>query len=364
LTTLAAAKVRISTLLDLHRDEEAAHLVREQLAVAPNDHQLLCYLGLALRRTDQGGALDAAMRAVHAQPDADWPQRLTAQLLVERGAPAAALPYAGRALALAPDLPEAHLMMASVLASLNRLQEAVTEADKVIALAPNRTMGYVERSRLAIRFRDWDGTMSWARKALEIDPNNWAALNNLAVGLQGVGRKAEALELYARAAALNPREEVAARNARSVARNLGTFGGVSGGLVFLVVMLVRIIGLAGAAWAAGALVLAVAGFYFWQREVHRRATASLPAHLQRFVRDEQRRRRRESFRFKDPKLRRLLITLLIIGVFVVIIAVIGPTDPAPTFPPVSVPSIPISVPTISIPTIPPPSTSSTTTGPG
>jgi tetratricopeptide (TPR) repeat protein len=160
-------------------------------------------------------------------------------LLHDAGRSGEAREQAERAVALAPLLPEAHLVMAQVQFELGEFEAALGAADRVIQLAPNRTAGYVERSRLAARAKDWRSTETWARRALALDPGDEAALNNLGVALQGQGREAEALDLFARAAAANPRSDIAARNARSLASRIGMFS-VAGGMVGAAVVGVNI----------------------------------------------------------------------------------------------------------------------------
>ena len=79
-------------------------------------------------------------------------------------------------------------------------------------LAPASVSSWVTASVVALEAKEWLGCEQACRRALAIEPNNVAAMNNLGVALKGLGRWKAGAEAFAAAATVNPRSAAARRN--------------------------------------------------------------------------------------------------------------------------------------------------------
>jgi TolB-like protein/Tfp pilus assembly protein PilF len=107
---------------------------------------------------------------------------------------------AATALRLAPQLPEAHLAIAYVRLQLDHDHEAAQRAlNDLVRLAPNHAEAHVALANLELYRGNWSETLvRFAARATELDPQNAAALNRLAVFLSTIGQFAEADRLALR----------------------------------------------------------------------------------------------------------------------------------------------------------------------
>jgi tetratricopeptide (TPR) repeat protein len=290
---LASIRVRIAALSDLHRPMEIIALAQQGLALAPADSWLLGQLALAQMETDRSAARQAAEQAVAADPDDAWVHRVAATVQLGSGKDKAARRHAERAVALDPLDPNGHLLLARAYDACHLPSKAAAASDEVIRLAPSSPAGYVERSRLCIGLRDWRSAETWARRALELDPDDSAALNNLAVARQQQGKHAEALDLFSRAAAAEPGDKIAAENARNSAGNLG--GVAIGGAATYLIIRVVIIAFRGEPFLGIGVVVALgAVLALVNRHRFERSVADLSPHLQAFAREQR------ALRWRDP----------------------------------------------------------------
>ena len=329
---LRSIRARIDTLADLGRDAEVAELARRGLALAPDDAQLLGRLAMALRRSDPKEAVDVAARAAAAAPDSEWAHRVAAWVHLDTGRRKAAVRHAERAVALAPHDAATHLTLAATRSASGDHRGAAAACDEAVRLAPNWSSVWVERSRQSIRARDWPAAERWARHALELRPDDPAALNNLAVALEQQGRRPEALDLFARAAAADPRDEVAATNARSAARGLGALGiGTFTGILAFQLGRAAIVAAGGIGIVLVVAVVAAAAVVRSQRR--RRELAALPVHLQAFAIEERRRRWRPDTR--ADRIGLVVLGALVVAAVVLTLAGVGEDDEPsrPTIPP-------------------------------
>jgi tetratricopeptide (TPR) repeat protein len=289
---VAAAKQRARSLLQLGRKDDAADVLRDAVALDPDDYEVYCLLALALRNSRPADASAAGQRAMALRPEADWPHRIQAQLLLDRRRNNEAFGHALRAVELAPQLYECHLMMAQVLGRLGRIEQAMVALDHATSINPNRVDAFVQRSKLAIDAKDWRQAQYWAEEALRRDPNETAALNNLAVAKQGMGQEVEAVELFAHASAQNPNDQLLSRNAVSSARRMNKGARVSR-LLFLFALYAVLLSDGNRLFAVSVLTLGLAAFGTVRWLGHRAATERLPPHLREFARRERRQRFRD-----------------------------------------------------------------------
>lgn len=256
---------RGQALLAARRPEEAIGVFLQALAADPANLQNLCQLSLSyLQAGHYPEALAAANDAAVAAPASDWPQRLRASALLKMDVPGSARGAAREAVKLAPISPDSYLMLAESEAANRNLKEARAAAEHARDLAPQRAAPYVTLSMVALRSRRWADAEAQARAALAIEPENPYALNNLGLALRYRGRRREAVHYLGTASRLDPRNPLYRRNARRAATGFGGAGVIgvllllwflAGGIPFLVVGLICVVGLAlvsrhGAVWMA------------------------------------------------------------------------------------------------------------------
>jgi Flp pilus assembly protein TadD len=123
-----------------------------------------------------------------------------------------ALGSARQAVRLAPHDANSHLALAGALTLTGQIAEADRTMEDVFRLAPNSVATWVTASVVAISAKNWDAAISASRRALEIDPGNYAALNNLGVALRAGGRGREGTRVLAEAARANPDGILARQN--------------------------------------------------------------------------------------------------------------------------------------------------------
>jgi tetratricopeptide (TPR) repeat protein len=92
------------------------------------------------------------------------------------------------------------------------------------ASPPDWPLSHLLLGQVAIKRKQWKRAEDANRRALQIDPSNNMALNNLGVALQEQRRSKEALEIYQRAAQLNPNDEVAKANIVRMVRPVSGLG--------------------------------------------------------------------------------------------------------------------------------------------
>jgi adenylate cyclase len=106
-----------------------------------------------------------------------------------------------KALALDPNYAPAHLVKAFVLQSQFRLDEAVAEDRRAFDLAlrisprdPFRATWYADKAGSHFALKQYDQAVEWARRALEISPNNSAPYQYLIPALALTGQESKAHE--------------------------------------------------------------------------------------------------------------------------------------------------------------------------
>jgi Flp pilus assembly protein TadD len=169
------------------------------------------------------GRYREAVQALRDVADVDTPnwqlQCALAEALVQTGQFKAALSAARLAEQIQPKSPRVLQMLAEAQLALNRPAEAAATASRIIELAPHSAVGYDLRGRIASSRKHYADAEVDLREALRLEPGNWALYNNLGVTLRHLKRDKEAIDMLAKAAAINP-------NARVVRRNL--FGATTG----------------------------------------------------------------------------------------------------------------------------------------
>ena len=258
------------------------------IAAAPESVEALCLLGqshLALRERVAGcRAAEAALRIA---PDSEWAHRLHSLALTQLGRHGEAVAAAREAVRLAPWLAETHRHLAGALIEVPgpfAADEARAAAEHALQLAPHAAASHVTVGVAAGRQGRRRDERDAYRRALELDPTNATALNNLAAVDVGRGRLAGASRFLTGALRQDPHQPQALANldvvVTQVVRRLTVvlaFGGLG-----LALMVAGSPGGDPAAWWACALagvgVLAVAALVGWHTLRH------LPPGARRHVR--------------------------------------------------------------------------------
>lgn len=206
-------------LIAARRFEDVLPLAARAAAASPEDAEPLCLQAqalLALGRHQE--ATKAADRALGLDANSEWPHRLRALSLSRAKRHRDAVGAALEAVRLSPASAAAHLVLADVAVSAKQKTTAFEAVSRLHQLAPGDASTWVVRSRYSILVRHWHDARDAARHALTLDPENYAAMNNLGVALQGMGQRAEAQQWFIQAAHLAPAGSIAQQNARRQVR--------------------------------------------------------------------------------------------------------------------------------------------------
>ena len=85
------------------------------------------------------------------------------------------------------------------LFQLGRQMEALRELDRAVELEPDHPYRYASRAWIRAALKDVDGAIADYRKALELDPDDAIALNNLGLLEEQYGMRKSAQERYRKA---------------------------------------------------------------------------------------------------------------------------------------------------------------------
>jgi TolB-like protein/Tfp pilus assembly protein PilF len=104
-----------------------------------------------------------------------------------------------RAIALNPGFGLGRARYANLLAGLGRFEEATAMAEQVIALDPQSLILYTAVGDVMFFARQYERSIEYYGKCLELEPHFSAARTDLARSLEHLGRYDEALEMFRRA---------------------------------------------------------------------------------------------------------------------------------------------------------------------
>lgn len=105
------------------------------------------------------------------------------------------------------------LKQSQTVAAKGETGTALDLLETVTRLAPNFAEGWNQRALAAYQAEDYDAALADLRRALALEPRHFGAIAGLAAILAQLDRKREAIAVYDRLIALNPRDEDA-RKAR------------------------------------------------------------------------------------------------------------------------------------------------------
>jgi len=148
-------------LLEQRRYPEAEKYFRDALADEPNDPFALYYLALCQHNQDH-----------HKE----------------------ALETIGRALALEPEMGDFHALKAFILVDLRRPADALAASEEALRIEPDSDFALTARAAGFLSRQEWSSAELAARKALELNPDNPTAANQLAHALRLQNRLHESAE--------------------------------------------------------------------------------------------------------------------------------------------------------------------------
>jgi len=229
--------------------EQAERAYRTAATQQPRNFDAQYLHGLTLHYLNRlGDAVRAYLRALAIRPD-DFDANLNlATAYHQLDEPSQGLPYAERAVTLNPSSGPAHAALGSIYAALDRYEEAVVQyqaaaemmdltpdllvnlanalgkldrypemvntLDAVIAMEPSAA-AYERLGFARFKLRQYDGAEAAFKKAIELDPRHYPALNGLGVcvlnqylasGKADDALRREAVELFRKSLRINPRQ--------------------------------------------------------------------------------------------------------------------------------------------------------------
>ena len=213
---------RAWALVQARRWTEARELVANVLATDPDSARGLRILSLCELALDRPvPARQAAVAAIAAAPADSWAHQLHASALTALGRHDEAVAAAREAVRLAPQLGLAHRALSrAMLESPHRALEAYPVAQQAVALDPEDASGFVLLGLAAEKHNRSDEERAAYRKALELDPGNAVALNNLAAMDLDGGQLGQAARGVTAALRLDPQEQTLRTNLDQLAVRL------------------------------------------------------------------------------------------------------------------------------------------------
>jgi Flp pilus assembly protein TadD len=209
--------------MDARRYDQALEAANRALAANPDNaaaHTLACRALLALGR--HGEAVRAGSQAVANAPQWSFAHRIHSLALrrhpegsrhpnIDR-----ALQSAGEAVRLAPADPANHTNYAETCALAGHLPAADEAIRHALKLDPGSANAWASASYVAIKARNWTAAERAARRALALDPDNYTATNNLGVAMRAQGRWTVGAVAFHSAARIDPRSPTARDNVESI----------------------------------------------------------------------------------------------------------------------------------------------------
>ncbi len=249
-TLLYAGKVEIRG----RRFDEAESFFHRAYTLQPDNLKAIASLAvLAQRRGDMGGAIDILEAARITNPDSLMPLVGLVSFYLHEDDVNQAYEIAQRAIDLRPDDPRALLALgvtqmrreeyrqaietlkeaslrspdsALVYAALARAytvagvtRDALLAMRRAIRLAPDQVSYAIAAIELNLSLKQFDEAGELARQIIEDDPGNADAHRLLGVALSGSAKHSEAAAAFARATALEPREELVIQQFRALVRS-------------------------------------------------------------------------------------------------------------------------------------------------
>ncbi len=228
---LAALLAESDALIRIKRYQAAVERAKDAAQLAPLDFRPYCEWSRAVYGEGHfSEAAELADEAIRLAPESPLGFRLRATALSTLARQSAgadrsrighqAVASAREAVRLTPWDPNGHIALAQALPLTGANAEASVVVQEAIRLAPNSASTWVAASLVALGAKQWSAAADASRRALAIDPDNYAALNNLGVALRASGKKREGTDVLARAARVDPDAPTARRNLSRAGMNV------------------------------------------------------------------------------------------------------------------------------------------------
>jgi tetratricopeptide (TPR) repeat protein len=194
--------------------DEAIQIYRAIIAKRPDTEDAYRKLALVYWRAQRPRlaieTLETALRSGVTQPEV---RIRLAQYLTESGQPEKAIALLTWQGSAGTD-PDALIALGNAYTAAGRNAEAIRIYTRVLLNDPSNAVAYENLGVAQLQARDVRAAEASLRRALQLDPDRPAANTALGVLLASTGRKAEAIELWKRAAALG--DTNAAENLRII----------------------------------------------------------------------------------------------------------------------------------------------------
>lgn len=223
---------RAEALIEIERWPEAQRELQPALASPETAARAYGLLAHCLLETgDAHGAIERAGKAIAAGDLSDWPHVLMASGFLRTGQYDRALAAAQDAVRLVPESVNARVMLAAALRARGDAGEATLVAERLVADYPESVAALLAMGASYQAERRFDEAELVLRRALQVEPHSADVTLALADALHGLGRQAEAAELYLGVAAARPADKRATLSLAMMSRP------VAGGAALLVVVL-------------------------------------------------------------------------------------------------------------------------------
>jgi cellulose synthase operon protein C len=186
----AMYRVRWGRLMhERFNNTDAADLFNEALQKDPKNAQ--AYYGLALVSADgfDSKAIEYTTKAMELDPKMAEPHELMANLLLEDSDTGKAFAEADEALKLSSEALDAMAIHAAIEALADRSPD--TWLEKIRQINPTYGEGYALVAHHLVMNRRYEDGITYYRKAVEVDPQLWAARSQLGINLMRLGQEDE-----------------------------------------------------------------------------------------------------------------------------------------------------------------------------
>lgn len=212
------------SLVEAARWDSALPAIGAALASYPDDPRLLGLLVRTLRALQRHQeAIDASQRLLSVAPNEPYSYRLVTLVMLDAGWVDEAVGLAARAVQLDPGNAANHLALSRAWASSRRpgaVRAQLASAQQAVMLSPSSPDAHVQIGAALAADNDLDAARAAYLEALRLDPQNSAALNNLAVLDLRAGLTSSASRYIAAALAVAPQGTIARRNLDVICRRV------------------------------------------------------------------------------------------------------------------------------------------------
>lgn len=194
-----------AALFRMQQYTEAVDCFRQAIALNPGHASALNNLGDALMRIgDPVEAVAAYRRALALQPEVAPAHAVLGIALLATNDLQGAVDCLERALALDPRLVDGAVNLATAYRRMNRLENAAAAWRRVLAVEPGHAAALLQLGLLTAQLGDSAQAARWLLAAVEGCQENADTALTVANALDRLGRRAEARDVYQRAAVSNP----------------------------------------------------------------------------------------------------------------------------------------------------------------